>query len=63
MKVIVDIAIRMSENVANLRLLGPDRVELRKWPNPVRKVKLEIEEDLGRKVTSSKLGASKDFTK
>ena len=31
-----------------------------KWPNPVRKVQLHIQEDTGRKVTGSKLSASKD---
>ena len=30
-------------------------------PNPVRKVQLQIKEDLGWKVTGSKLCASKDF--
>ena len=38
--------------------LGPNRVEPRKCPNPVRK--LQIVGDLGQKVTGSKLGASKD---
>ena len=31
-----------------------------KWANPVRKVRLKIEEDLGWKVTGSKLSANKD---
>ena len=31
-----------------------------KRPNPVRKVRLQMEEDLGRKVTGTKLGDSKD---
>ena len=41
-------------------LNGPDRVEVSKWPNPVRKVRLQIKEDLGQKVTSLKVSASKD---
>ena len=41
--------------------MGPNRVEPWKWPNPARKVRLQIEEDLGRKVTGSKFGASNNF--
>ena len=40
--------------------MRPD-VRSKKWPNPVRKVRLQIEEDQGREVTGSELGGSKDF--
>ena len=36
----------------------PDHVEPSKWPFPVRNVRLEIEEDLGWRVTGLRLGAS-----
>ena len=40
---------------------GPNQVEPGKWTNPVRKVQLEIDENLGGKVTGTKLGASRTF--
>ena len=41
---------------------GPDPMEPRKFPNPLRKVPFKIEEDLGRKVAGLELGACKDFS-
>ena len=38
-------------------------MESQKWPNPVKKAQLQIEEDLGGKVTGWKLGITKGFVK
>ena len=41
--------------------MGPDRVDLWKWPNPVWKVWLQIKEALGPKATGLKLSAKQRF--